>query len=241
MSIHRYTSPDAQAASEACGRHIVGLLEETLAGQEFATLAVSGGTTPRLLFDRLAATRFHWERIHLFWVDERCVPPNDPASNFRLANEHLIQPAHIPGRNVHRIAGELAPKIAAAQYVTDIREFFGLDDNEPPHFDVIHLGMGPDAHVASLFPGQPLIDDREGVAAPVFAPQFNQWRVTLLPAALLAAKHAVFLSAGDDKADAIRAVFEDEYDPKKYPAQMVSHHGRGVVWFLDDAAAKLLT
>ena len=109
-----------------------------------------------------------------------------------------------------------------------------------PHFDLIHRGMGPDAHTASLFPGEPLIEDREQIAAAVFVPKFNQWRVTLLPGVLLAAKHTVFLVAGEDKADAVRAVFHEEYDPKKYPAQMASHHGRGVSWFLDEAAASLM-
>ena len=91
-----------------------------------------------------------------------------------------------------------------------------------PRFDVVHRGMGPDAHTASLFPGEPLIDDREGIAAAVYVEKFHQWRVTLLPGALLAAKHTVFLVAGDDKAEAVRAVFQEEYDPKKYPAQIAS-------------------
>ena len=100
--------------------------------------------------------------------------------------------------------------------------------------------MGPDAHTASLFPGEPLIDDRDGIAAAVYVEKLKQWRVTLLPGALLAAKHTVFLVAGADKAEAVRAVFKEEYDPKKYPAQMASHHGRRVAWFLDQAAARLL-
>ena len=107
-----------------------------------------------------------------------------------------------------------------------------------PHFDLVHRGMGPDAHTASLFPGEPLIDDREGIAAAVYAEKFNMWRVTLLPGALLAAKHTVFLVAGEDKAEAVRAVFHEEYDPKKYPAQIASHHGRGVTWFLDESSRR---
>ena len=134
----------------------------------------------------------------------------------------------------------MAPKLAAARYADEISEFFGLEVGEMPHFDIVHLGIGPDAHTASLFPGDPLIDDREGIAAATFAEKFHQWRVTLLPGALLAAKHTVFLVAGPDKQDAVRAVFEEQYDPKKYPAQIASHNGRGVAWFLDEAAAKLL-
>jgi 6-phosphogluconolactonase len=240
MSVRRFTAPDAGGAAEACAHHIISVLDETIAGQEIATLAVSGGSTPRLLFQKLAATRFAWDRVHLFFVDERCVPPTDPASNYKLAEEFLIHPAHIPHRHVHRIAGELPPKTAAARYTADIREYFGVEEGEMPHFDLVHRGMGPDAHTASLFPGEPLIDDREGIAGAVFVEKFDMWRVTLLPGPLMAAKHTVFLVAGDDKAEAVRAVFHEEYDPKKYPAQMASHHGRGVSWFLDESAAKLM-
>ncbi len=185
-------------------------------------------------------SKLRWDRVHLFWVDERCVPPTDPASNYRLADECLIRPAQIPHRQVHRICGEMSPPTAAARYAEEIREFFGLEEGEFPHFDLVHRGMGPDAHTASLFPGDPLLEDRERIAAAAFVKKFQQWRVTLLPGALLAAKHTVFLVAGADKQDAVRAVFREEYDPIQYPAQIASHHGRAVTWFLDEAAAGLL-
>jgi 6-phosphogluconolactonase len=136
--------------------------------------------------------------------------------------------------------GELPPAVAAKRYTDDIREFFGLEAGEMPRFDVLHRGMGPDAHTASLVPGEPLIDDREGIAAAVYVEKFHQWRVTLLPGVLLAAKHTVVVVAGDDKAEAVRAVFQEEYDPKKYPAQLATHQGKGVTWFLDEAAARLM-
>jgi 6-phosphogluconolactonase len=240
MSVRWHALPDATAAAEACAHHVTNLLEEVLSDQEFVTFAVSGGSTPKALFQKLAAAKFRWDHVHLFWVDERMVPSTDPASNYKLADDYLIQPAHIPQRHVHRICGEMAPKTAAARYVEEIRDFFGLEEGEMPRFDVVHRGMGPDAHSASLFPGEPLIDDREGIAAAVFVPKFNQWRVTLLPGALLAAKHNVFLVTGPDKAEAVRAVFKEEYDPKQYPAQIASHHGRGVTWFLDEKAAGLM-
>jgi 6-phosphogluconolactonase len=240
MSVRRHTLSDPEAAAEACAHHITTLLEAAIAGQDFASFAISGGSTPKLLFNKLAGAPLRWDKIFLFWVDERCVPPTDDASNFKLAEEYLIRPAHIPGRNLHRILGEINPQAAARRYVEEIRDFFALDDRQMPRFDVIHRGMGPDAHSASLFPGDPLIDDREGIAAAVYAEKHHQWRVTLLPGALLAAKHNVFIVCGDDKAEAVRAVFDEEYDPKKYPAQIASHHGRGVTWFLDEAAAKLL-
>lgn len=240
MSVHRHKLPDANAAAEAGAHHIINLLEEVRSGREVVTLAVSGGATPKVMFQKLAATRFPWEKVHIFWVDERCVPPTDVASNFKLADDFLIHPAHMPPRNVHRVLGELTPATAAKRYAGEIREFFGLEAGEMPRFDVVHRGMGPDAHSASLFPGEALIDDREGIAAAVYVEKFHQWRVTLLPGALLAAKHTVFVVAGDDKAEAVRAVFREEYDPKKYPAQIAPPHGRGVTWFLDEAAARLM-
>ena len=240
MSVQWQRLRDANAAAEAGARHIIGLLEEALSRQDSATFAVSGGTTPKPMFQKLAATRFPWDKVHIFWVDERSVPPTDVASNFKLADDFLIQPAHIPHRNVHRVMGELPPAAAAKRYAGEIREFFGLEGSEMPRFDVVHRGMGPDAHSASLFPGEPLIDDHEGIAAAVYVEKFHQWRVTLLPGALMAAKHTVFVVAGDDKAEAVRAVFQEEYDPKKYPAQIASQHGRKVTWFLDEAAARLM-
>lgn len=240
MSVHWYTSPDPKAAAEACAHHLISLLDTALSGQDTATLAVSGGSTPKLLFQQLVAAKFQWDRVHLFWVDERCVPPTDNLSNYKLAEENLIVPGHVPRRQVHRIYGEARPDIAAQRYISEIREFFALEDGELPHFDVVQLGMGPDAHTASLFPGEPLIEDRDNIAASVYVQKMSQWRVTLLPGVLLAAKHAVFLVAGDDKATAVRSVFHEEYDPKRYPAQLPSHHGRNVTWFLDQAAAKLM-
>src|SRR5207249_6007969 len=132
------------------------------------------------------------------------------ASNYRLADECLIRPAQIPHRQVHRICGEMTPKTAAARYAEEIRDFFGLGEGEFPHFDLVHRGMGPDAHTASLFPGDPLLEDREHIAAPVYVEKLKQWRVTLLPGALLAAKHTVFLVTGEDKAEAVRNVFQSE-------------------------------
>ena len=237
MNAQRHSLPNAGAAAEACARRVTGLLETALEGGEIASFAVSGGSTPRLLFEKLVALRFDWSRVHLFWVDERCVPPSDPASNYRLAKDWLIQGARIPERNVHRIAGEIAPKEAAHLYAEQIRRFFSLEPDEMPRFDVVQCGMGADAHTASLFPGEPLLDDRAGIAAAVFAPQFHQWRVTLLPGPLLAARHVVYLVAGADKAEAVRAVFQAPLEPKKYPAQLID---RGAEWFLDEAATALM-
>jgi 6-phosphogluconolactonase len=237
MSVQWSTHPDPRAAAAACAQHISALLEQALSDQEHATLAVSGGSTPKLLFQSMIASGFRWQRVHLFFVDERAVPPNDPESNFRLANENLIVPAHIPPEQVHRVHGESKPEAAAQQYVDDIRNFFGLEEGEMPHFDVVQCGMGPDAHTASLFPGETSIEDREHIAGAVYVQKMAKWRVTLLPAALLAARNTAFLVTGADKAPAVGDVFHQEFDPKHYPAQLISRQSKRVTWFLDQAAA----
>jgi len=237
MNVQRFDTPDA--AAEAAKDYAIRVLEEALAGHERATFAVSGGSTPKLLFQKLAGSGFHWDRVHLFWVDERCVPPTDAASNYKLTADNLIRPAQIPPSQVHRIAGEIDPHEAARRYADEIREFFQLKDGEMPRFDLLHRGMGPDAHTASLFPGEPLIDDHTNLTAAVYAPQFQQWRVTLLSGPLAAAKHTLFLVAGQDKAEPLRAVFEEPYNPRKYPSQIAARDA-GTNWILDAEAARLL-
>lgn len=240
MSVQRHILKDAAEAAQACAKYILGVLEQTRAERGQATIAISGGSTPKLMFAEMAASKFAWDGIHLFWVDERPVPPDDKQSNYRLAAETLLAPAGIPPGQVHRIHAELDPTVAANMYVEEIRGFFKLRPNELPRFDVIHRGMGAEAHTASLFPGEPLIADRKKIAAAVRVEKLSQWRITLLPGALLAARHTAMLVAGEDKATALQAVFGEPYDPVKYPAQLGLGEHQDVEWFLDEPAARLL-
>ncbi len=237
MSVQWHELADPEAVAEASAHYALGRLQDALAGREFATVALSGGSGPKGLFRRLADARFPWDRVHVFWVDERAVPPTHEQSNFKLANELLLQPAHVPKTHIHRIQAELRPELAAQRYVDEIREFFAPEDDALPQFDLVHLGLGPDAHTASLFPGEPLIDDRTGIAAAVYVEKMNSWRITLLPGVLLAAHHTLVLAMGAEKSGAVRAVLNEPYNPRQWPAQVVTHHGRNVVWFLDHAAA----
>lgn len=226
---------DAEAAAEACAAQILDWLREALDNRALASLAISGGSSPRRMFEIFSHTPFAWERVHLFWVDERAVPPSDAQSNFKFTQDSWLRPGNFPAPNIHRILAELDPADAASRYVEDIRRFFGLAGGDLPHFDVIHRGMGPDAHTASLFPGEPLIEDRSGIAAAVWVEKFKQWRITLLPGVLLAARHTALLVAGADKTAALRSVLNQPFDPLHYPAQIAS--GDGAVWFVDTAAA----
>ena len=240
MSVHWYIQKDPQEAAEASARKILDLLKKALGLESRATLAVSGGSTPKLLFAEMAKAAFDWSRVHLFWVDERSVPPDDPQSNYKLAKEYFIDPARFPHQNVHRVQAELTPELAAKLYADEIRRFFSLGSGDFPRFNVIHQGMGPDAHTASLFPGEPVIDDRENLVGAVYVEKFHQWRITLLPGVLLAAPNTIMLVAGEDKAQSLRAVSMQPDNPKKYPVQLVLQSSGNVLWFVDQAAARLM-
>ena len=227
---------DARSAAEACARQILDWLRESLDEKGLAALAISGGASPRIMFERFARTHFDWTRVHVFWVDERAVSPNHAQSNFKLAQDAWFGPGTFPPANIHRMQAELASADAAALYAAEIRRFFGLGAGELPRFDVIHRGMGPDAHTASLFPGEPLIENRADIAGAVWVEKLQQWRITLLPGVLMAARHTALLVTGADKAAALRSVLQSPFDPLHYPAQLAS--GDGVVWFVDAAASQ---
>lgn len=238
MSIQACIYDDAREAASLCAAKILDLLSAAQADSGRASLAISGGSTPKLMFEEMAQSPFDWSRVHLFWVDERGVPPTDPQSNYKLAKETLLDAAHFPAGNVHRIEAERGAELAARLYEADIRQFFRIGPDDLPRFDVIHQGMGPDAHTASLFPGQPLIEDQKHLTAAVYVEKFQQWRITLLPGVLRAAKHTIMLVAGEDKAEPLHSVLHEPYNPMKYPAQIVDGDRRNVLWFLDRAAAR---
>lgn len=237
MSIS-HVSDDERGAAKACAEGIRRLLKAAVDKNGTASIAVSGGMTPRLMFDSLAKFRIDWRDVHLFWVDERCVAPDDPASNYGMTLEKLIDPVKIPQENVHRVHGELPPQEAAAKYRAEIKSHFKLKDGELPKFDIIHLGMGDDGHVASLFPGSELLDDKQGICSEVYVPKLDAWRVTLLPGTLLAAKKLVMLVSGATKAETLRQESLGAYMPSKYPVQIISRQFRNANWYLDKPAAE---
>lgn len=241
MNVERLTYPNAARAAEACAERIRTGLQEALHTRPFATLAISGGSSPKKIFEALAASSMDWSRVHLFWVDERMVPPGDPQSNFTMAERSLIEPARIPATNVHRVRGELTPEEAARLYAGEIRSVFALGNADLPRFDAIHCGIGADGHTASLFPGEPLIDDRSNLAAAVHVEKLAAaWRVTLLPGVLLAARSTVVYATGADKAVTIGAIFQDPFNPMRLPAQLLTHSPSAVAWFMDEASASRL-
>lgn len=233
-------SASEEEAAQNCSDYILHALTEAAGSKGRANLAISGGSTPQFLFAAMAKAKFDWTKVHIFWVDERCVPPTDDQSNYKLANETLLTPAGVPKENIHRIQGELPPEQAAGRYLEDIQQSFALRDGQLPVFDVIHRGIGSDAHTASLFPGEPLIGNRDGIAAAVWVEKLKSHRVTLLPGVLLAARATVIQAAGDDKAEPIHNVLEGPEDPYRFPCQIAARDSGKTTWFLDQAAAAKL-
>jgi 6-phosphogluconolactonase len=228
------TFDTAREAAQACGRETFQLLEAARRERGVATIAVSGGSTPRTMFEWMAKQGFDWTGVHIFQVDERCFPPDHPQSNFRMLRESLLSAAAIPEGQVHRVLGELPPEDAARTYIDEIRRQLRLNSGDLPVFDVIQRGMGPDAHTASLFPGEPAIEDRSGIAAALWVEKMQQHRVTLLRGVLEKARATLMLVSGPDKAEALHNVLREPFEPTRFPCQIAS---AGMVWFIDKAAA----
>jgi 6-phosphogluconolactonase len=241
-SIQRF--PDLDALSLAAANELVQLARAAVSERGVFRIALSGGSTPKRLFGVLAArgaATLPWEHVDLWWGDERTVPPDDAESNYRMARESLIDPLQLPAANVHRMAGEVADHDAAARAYE--RELVGALGS-PPIFDLILLGMGPDGHTASLFPGSPGLGEtaRWVVANPVTSPLVHgsTTRLTLTAPAINAARHVRFLIAGADKAAVLAEVLEGPRDPARLPSQLIEPHTGDLAWLLDTAAAARL-
>jgi len=237
MSVHIRRFPGPAEAADACGAAIFDLLAAARKDRGSASLAVSGGSTPRIMFEWMAKQPFDWNGIDLFWVDERCVPTDNSQSNYRMTRESLLDHVPLAPVQIHRIRTELIPDEAAIAYADDISRTFRLRPGELPAFDVLQRGMGPDAHTASLFPGEPLIENQTGIAAAVWVGKFKQHRVTLLPGVLEKARHTLCLVTGADKAEGLERVLRGPRDTLHVPSQIASPE---MTWFIDEAAGASL-
>jgi len=206
-------------------------------------VAISGGSTPRPVWARLAGPHHRddlpWERIEFFWADERCVPPDHPDSNYRAARQTLLDRVPVDPARIHRVRGEAEPAVAAEEYDGELRRTLATGAGEPPRLDLALLGLGPDGHTASLFPGSAALESSrlaEAVPAAIVLPPVVD-RVTLTPVALNAARQVAFLVAGASKAPAVRAAIEGPHDPARCPARAISPPGGRALWLLDAAAA----
>lgn len=231
----------AELAREAA-RRFAELADHFVRNVGKFTVALSGGSTPKALFQILAekpyADSLPWWSIYFFWGDERCVPPDHPDSNYRMANETLLSKVPVPREHIFRIPAEDEdPHRAAAKYEETLRKFF---NEEWPHFDLVFLGMGPDGHTASLFPNTEALHAHDRVAVANYVEKFQSWRITLTADAINRARNITFLVAGADKALALKEVLDGPRDPNQYPSQLIQPYNGELLWLVDEAAAKLL-
>jgi 6-phosphogluconolactonase len=222
------------------------MVGEAVAAQGRARVAVSGGSTPTAAFELLAdpgqpwRSRMPWDKLDMYWVDERCVPPDNAESNYRMTREALLDHVPLNAGQIHRIEGELEPDVAASRYESELRNTFRLEGAETPRFDLIGLGMGPDGHTASLFPHTEAIHEMSRLVTANHVPQKDVWRVTLTWPVINHAASVFFLIAGAEKAEILKEVLTGPRDVERLPSQLIRPASGILTLILDKAAAALL-
>ncbi len=223
--------PDAEAVARESAQRFTEIARAAIAARGVFSVALSGGSTPKLMFSMLAAEAFltaaEWTKVQFFWSDERCVPPDHPDSNYRMANEALLSKIAISPDQVHRMHGEEIPPDAAASYASLVR---GM------RFDLILLGMGPDGHTASLFPGSKALHETKAAVAANWVEKFKTWRLTMTAPFINQAACVMFQIAGAEKALALKEVLEGARNPELYPAQLIQPTDGDIEWMVDRGA-----
>lgn len=237
---------DSEAASRTAADWIASSVESAVRERGIARIAISGGGGPKRMFELLADpahafhTRIDWMRLLIFFVDERCVPPDSPDSNYRLAKETFLSKVPLPQENVIRIEGELEPEEGAARYESAIRNRFRLEGAELPRFDLIVLGMGTNGHTASLFPGSEALHEMMRLAVANHVQDKNPWRITLTWPVINHADKIFFLIQDGSKAEVLREVLMGPYQPETLPSQLIQPESGELRFLLDRAAAAKL-
>lgn len=232
--------------SRAAAVRFTELARERVQQGKVFSAALSGGTTPQTFLEMLAnpefSQRIQWDSVHLFQVDERCVPPDSLQSNYRMIRSSLLNPVPGAAENFHRMRAELEDRDAAsAEYEAEIRKNLAPDGDRPPRFDLIFLGLGSDGHTASLFPGSAALAESAKWVCPNYAEKLKMYRLTLTYPVLNSASEVIFLISGSGKAEIVRQVLEGPQDPAHIPAQGIHPDKGSVSWYLDRAAASLLS
>lgn len=237
-----YDTPQrlAHAAAEVFAKYAA----DGFAARGVARIAISGGSTPKRMLALLAEEPFRsqidWERLRLYWVDERCVPADHADSNYRMTREQLLSKVPLAEENVFRMEGELNPEDAASRYEAALRNSFRLEGAEAPAFDLVLLGMGDDGHTASIFPNTSAIDAMGTLVAANHVPQKDSWRITLTWPVINHGRRVVFLVEGAAKAEVLREVLLGGYDPDRLPAQLIRPENGQIGLLLDAEAARRL-
>jgi 6-phosphogluconolactonase len=241
---HIEVAESADALNHAVAEQFVRLTTEALVTRGRCAVALSGGSTPRSVYQLLAApafrSRVRWSDIHFFWGDERHVPPDHPDSNYRMAVEAMLSNVPVPPANVHRIRSELPDAaISAREYEGTIREC--VQGSPVPRFDLVHLGLGEDGHTASLFPGSAALEEQQRLCVSNWVTRLNAYRITMTLPVLNAARAVVFIAAGVGKSSIVQRVLRESAELSPLPAQLVRPSDGGLWWMLDQAAAGELT
>ena len=243
VEIRTLTTP--QELFEAAAEEVVRAATDAVAQRGRFTIALSGGSTPKSLFNLLATnarTVLPWDRMFFFWGDERHVPPTDPDSNYKMAEETMLSKIPVAAGNVFRIAAENPDAAAAAEsYEKTLQKFFALQPGGFPRFDLVLLGMGPDGHTASLFPGSAGLQEKSRLVIANWVDKLKTHRLTFTLPVLNAAACVAFLVSGTDKAPALHAVLESDAPGEQYPSKLVRPSDGKLIWLIDRAAASQLT
>ncbi len=240
---------EPQELSRAAADEFVRLSGEAVKARGLFAVALAGGSTPKMLYSLLVSDAYRgrvpWEKIHFFWGDERHVAPDHKDSNFRMAQETMLSRVSVPAANVHRVKSENPDaRKAAEEYEKELRDFFTahkLLANGLPRFDLVLLGMGPDGHTASLFPGTHAVRERERWVAAPWVDKFHTYRITLTPPVINNAACILFFVSGNEKAETLRAVLEGAEESDRYPSQTIQPASGTLRWLVDGAAARLLS
>jgi len=230
--------PDVQAMMKEAAQRIVAAGDAIRDHGSFS-IALSGGSTPKALYELLARepyrSQIDWSRVQVFFGDERCVPPDDPQSNYRMASEALLSKVPIPPANVYRMKGEIDPQAAATEYGQILKEKFGDGG-----LDLTLLGMGDDGHTASLFPGTPALHEAKHRCVPNYVDKFKMWRITMTAPFLNRSTSVLILASGAGKAQRLKEVLKGPRDPDRLPIQLIQPTNGTLTWLLDLAAAAML-
>lgn len=239
LEIRILTTP--QELFEAGAELVAHAAKEAVDERGRFSIALSGGSTPRSLYNLLATnarTSLPWDKMFFFFGDERHVPPSDKDSNFKMANEAMLSKVPVPQENIFRVPAENPDAAAVAEaYDQTLRKFFALDPGQLPLFDLILLGLGPDGHTASLFPGTAALQEKSKLVVANWVEKFNTHRITFTLPVLNTGRRVAFLVSGTDKAPALQAVLQSDAPGERYPAKLVHPANGKLIWLVDRAAA----
>jgi 6-phosphogluconolactonase len=235
------TYPDAEILAREAAFHFIECANDAITERDHFSVALAGGSTPTALYKTLTTVelvpRVDWEKVYVFWGDERCVAPKHEDSNYRMAFDIMLRHLPIPVKQIYRMEGELEPKEAAKAYEGRLKRFF---QQQTPRFDLVLLGLGSDGHTASLFPGTKALDETKKWVTANYVRKLSSWRLTLTAWTINQAANVTFLVSGESKAEVLQRVLAGRFTPNEVPAQMIRPERGQLRWLMDRPAATLL-